>query len=441
VFGFAISCFFQKVGLIDYDIDIFEKIGFSILNGMISFSTYVFLLGIFNIRLQFYIFIPIWAICVLYFLYEFYNMFTTEIKISSIIYEKINYKALLLSLVLVLTVIYYISYAYTNRVMYPDEYSLWALNAKNIFLGKNLTFPLQIRYSSYPDLLPILYSGYYIMIGSISDNAIRVIPSIFLIGLIFNFIGLSKRKKIRIEYVLLFFIGTMMFYTGFSSVTCSTYADIPFGVLYSLSIIYLLEWLVIDDNKTNMLLSIIYANGACFTKVDGLPMMTCHLIIIVLYFLFTLIFKKYNLLKPKLKKLLIYFFLCLILGIMWKLFLKYALISQNSSSTSSSFTFNIQYLVSLLTNMSNQHLNDLVWNICTFIFFISLIFNWKGYSLTKKIYIFLGIFPVIFTILFMFVAYLTQFGFEAVTAASYIRYLTRVIFVYGYIMLYSLDNK
>ena len=91
-------------------------------------------------------------------------------------------------------IVYFIGVAVSNKLVFIDEFSVWALNAKNIFIGKKMDFFINTGLENYPNGLPLLYSGFYVLIDGIKENFIRIFSGIFLIINLLNIIGLCKKR-------------------------------------------------------------------------------------------------------------------------------------------------------------------------------------------------------------------------------------------------------
>lgn len=440
IFGFFVESILEKIKWIDASkISNLERISFSSLLGFLCFSWYVLIIGMLNIKLSFSLFYLIILCDILYVVHFLFKKKNIRIKIN--IKKKMDYKFLLLLISFIILFTYFISYAYFHNILYPDEFAAWALNSKRIFFEQKLNLFLNTGIEKYPDFLPIVYSSFYIFSGKIVENAIRIIPGIIFLFFIINLLGLLQKHKINKTKFLFFIILIMLTYNSFVDFTFSTYADLPFAAFYTLGILYLFEWILYDDCKTNMFLSILYMNAACWTKIDGLPMVVFNFGILILYY----IIKKFTNLKLKTninwKKCLVYIFGIVFVGIVWKLYSNtFNSVLNTSSDGGSGIVFNIQWLNPLLVNMWNQQFCDWTWAILISTFIISLFLNWNYFDDTKRIYIIFGVLSILFTILFLIICYLVQFGAEAIIAPSYLRYMTRVLFIMLFITLFSLEK-
>lgn len=440
IFGFFIESVLEKIKIINTSkINNLERIAFSSLLGFLSFSWFILIIGILGIRLSFSLFYPIIICDFLYIV----SLFFTKNNRPKEKNEKRDYKFWLLLISFIILFLYFISYAYFHGLLYPDEFSAWALNSKRIFLEQKLNLFLNTGLETYPAFLPIIYSSFYMFVGKIVENAIRIIPGIIFLFFVINLFGLVKKHKIDESKFLFFIIFIMLTYTSFSHYTFSTYADLPFASFYTLGILYLFEWLLYDDCKTNMILSIIYMNGACWTKIDGLPMLVFNFGILILYYLIKR-FSKLNI-KTNInwKKCIVYILGIVFVGIIWKIYTTTFVSAPNSGDSGLGIVFNIQWLNPLLTNMWLQQFSEWTWAILIPTFIISIFLNWNNFDDAKKVYILFGVLCILFTILFLIICYLVQFGQEAIIAPSYIRYMTRVLFIMLFITLFSLkrDNK
>lgn len=429
LFGSSIIHLLEYKNVIN-NINQYEKISLSITFGMIFYSLYLFLLGVLKIKYNALINIPIVIICLLYIIYRIRKKRNFNFSYD---FTKIDMFLIFLIIICFLSNYYLM---FKSNTFFPDEYSAWLINAKNIFIGKKLNLFINSGLERYPIFLPLLYSGYYIFVNSIDDIFVRIIPSIFLIAILFQFLGLGKKHCIEKKYILISFILVILFYSGFQDYAFSSCADVPFAYFTNFSILYLLEYLLFDKNRTNIFISIVLANGACWTKMEGIAIVFINVIIYLLYFLIT---RKKDI---KFKSIIIYSLSIFVIGIIWQIYIKIMNYPTSlSAGAGSKIEFNIQWLVPLLKSMTDQHFKDYIWSGFTFVFIISLLNNWKKFNNAKKMYIFLGLSYTVAVIIFMIMCYLVLFGYEAVTAASYIRYITRTLFVFIFITLYSCNEE
>lgn len=439
IFGFFISSIYQRMNLIDKSINIYEKIGFSILNGFFIFSLYIYALGAFSLELNRMLILPILAIDLIYLTYLIVKRKHKKLYIKKI---KIDYQLVALIASLILLLAYGISLAYSNNFIYPDEFSIWGLNAKNIFIGHKLDFFINTGLEKYPDFLPIIYGFYFILVNKISENVVRILPAILFIGMIFSFIGLGKKHNINSKLIILIFIVTTLFYTDISQWAFSAYGDIVFSAFYTLAILYFFEWVIVDRSKSNFLFSMIYANGCCWTKIDGIPMLTFNIGILILYMIIQRFTKEKNMKPISLKSFFSYSIIIFVVGGSWILYNKLAHFpTELSAGAGSAFEFNTQWMAPLLTNMTKQQFTDIVWILTLIILIIFIIKNWNKFTFNKKMYVIFCILNTLFIMFFLFLCYLTVFGGEALIAASYARYLSRAIFIFEFAAVYCINAK
>lgn len=437
LFGYFSLRVFNKFKLL-LELNTFEKIGFSILIGSLFFTLYEFILSIIGIKYNFYIIIPIFILSIVGMILLIISLMNSNYSIKNVFKNKI---LILLVISLVLILGYYGLVAYSNNLLYPDEFSYWGLNAKNIFIGGRVNFFINTGLEKYPDFLPLLYSGYYVFVNSVSENAIRVIPTFLFVGFIFSFLGLSKKHNIKLEYSILAIILTILLYSGLTTYMFSTYADTTFASFFTLSILYLLEWMLYN-RKEGFILSILFANASCWVKLDGVAMLLINIGLIVLYIIIQKLYKKETLKKLDISRVIIYIISIFLIGIIWYVYKKVANFpTVLEAGAGSRLEFNIQWLIPLLTNMSLQQFSDVIWSSCLTIFLVLIYTKYVNFDISKKIYIIFAILAIFATMIFLMLCYLVVFGYEALSAASYIRYLVRVIFIFEFVILLMISNK
>lgn len=418
------------------DLNIFEKIATYMMTGLLSFVLYMFIIGLLSIKYSFYLFVPLIINFIYQILFNIYSIIKKRIKFD--ISKKLNLNkvtTLILFVTFIIWVIYYMFVTITSYSIFPDEYSVWLLNPKNTFIGKGMNFFVNTGLEIYPNFLPLLFSGYYFFINSIEVNSVRIFSSLFMLIAGIGLVGLGKRKRININYLLIFLVYTLISYGIISQIITSTYGDIPFMVTYTLGMLYLFEWLVGNRNKTLLFIAIIHIMSYSFIKTEALYLVIFNIMLLILSSIFH---KKLKIKKISYKPILIYSICSLFLPIAWKIYSIIANFPDRVILGASSV--NINYTVPLLTNMTSQFFNCMPWVLALFILLVGLFIY--GHKLEKKDqqFILLGVITIIANFGLLFVSYLALFGVEALTAASFIRYITRVFFIMVFISLLSIKN-
>ena len=271
-FGFSLSLLFDNVNFINIKkLNLLEYISYFSGLGFFCFSIYMFILGILHISYHRTMFLFIIAFNII--MIAYYLIHSKRKKKNNhikLVITKENILTLIITILFVLNVISIIILAASHNLTYPDEFSAWGLNAKNIFLGKKMTYFINTGLEIYPNFLPLLYSGFYIFINDIQENLIRIIPSLFFVILTLGMLGLAQKHKIKPWKIILANLFVLNFYTAMIDISASTYGDVTFSCCYTLGMLYFFEWLIFEGSKENMFISLLFLNGACWTKVDGL---------------------------------------------------------------------------------------------------------------------------------------------------------------------------
>lgn len=438
-FGFSLSLLFNRLNFINIKkLNFFEYTSYFAVLGFFAFSIYMFILGVLHISYNRIMFLFIIAFNIIMIVLYLIQLKKQKKNINTkLLMTKENILTLIVTILFILNVIFLIVVATSHNLTYPDEFSVWGLNSKNIFLGKKMTYFINTGLEIYPNFLPLLYSGFYIFINEIQENLVRVIPSLFFIILTLGMIGLAQKHKIKPWKIILANLFILNYYTAMIDITSSTYGDIVFSCCYTLGMLYFFEWLIFDESKENMLLSLLFLNCACWTKTDGVLMIASFNAFIMI---------TYHLLNKKKLKIstnhnikisCIFYVLSLLTGIVWKLYTVLASFpTELSAGAGSVFQLEIGYLEPLLKNMTLQQFSCIPWLILLILSIIYFFKKWDLMNKSSKIYYIFLILTVIFSMAFMFVCYLFIFGGEALVAASYIRYLTRAIFIMVFAVLY-----
>lgn len=409
-------------------LNFFEKVSFSMIISLLIFILYLFIAGVITIPYSNTLVISFLILNVIILLWL---IFSKRIKIN-LNRKKFKIKAkdflILIPLTgIIIYLIYFIFQSISFNPLYPDEFSAWLLNAKNIYIGKKMNFFINTGLENYPNFLPLLSSGYYFFIEQIAENEVRIFSSIYLIILLIGLVGLAIRKKLCIKIMLTLFLFTIIFYEGFFSISTSSYGDIPFMVTYTLGMLYLIEWLTCERDKSLLIISSTNLMCSCFIKTDGLYLMAFN---IFLFIIFTFAHKQFKLQKVSIKEAMIYNISILLLPIAWKLYniiCKFP--TDLETGAGSSVELNLEYTVSLLQNMTSQFFSCLSWVLLLFIALIGWCFTYPKLHQKNKNFVILSCLTILANILFLILSYLFVFGAEALIAASFIRYMTRVIFI------------
>ena len=398
-------------------LNVYEKISLSIISSLLIFVIYMFIWGI-VCKYSIYLFVPL----VINFIYQLVNLIYKilkrkwEINILKTKWTIPNLITLTLGISIIFWIIHYMFGSITSFEIYPDEYAVWLLNPKNIFLGKKMTFFMNTGLEIYPNFLPLLSSGYYFLIDAIEETGVRIFSSIFMFISLFGLTGLAKRKNINVNYILALLIFMFISYGVVPSIMISTYGDIPFVATYTLGMLYLFEWLVGERKKEYLLISIVNMMAYSFIKTEALYLVLFSIALLVLSSVF---YKKLKIEKINNKSIITYSSLLLMLPIAWKV---YNILAKFPTRLLIGGTgVNLQYIPSLLTNMTIQLMDCMPWVITIVVFMTCIVLF--GHKLTSKQqkFIVLGLITIVANIVFLIVSYIAAFGADAEIAASFIR--------------------
>ena len=421
--GFSFNYLLKKLNVLN-SLNKCEEFSLIASSGLTIFVLYMLILGYLSIPLTQNIFIPIILNCIIATILIVWKILKTIIHMPKINFDKIwnNKITILLFTCLLIWIFYAISIGLSNFLMYSDEYAVWALNAKNIYISNKLNFFINTGLEVYPDMMPLLSSGFYIFNNGIVENCITIFSGIyFLIGAI-GLIGYGIRKKLNVNFIILFLLFGMTSYNLMFTVTTNCYADIPFMATYAVGIIYIAEWVLFERKKDYLWISAINMMAYSFMKPESiyLTLFTVVLLLIIKFFSKQLAVTKINS-----KDLIIYSCAILFFPISWKLYTILAKFPKHLFLGGSD-TINFKYTVSLFENMSQQFYQCIPWVMIFILFIIGLMLGYKSMKSNEKRYILLCLIFMLANIGFLTASYLLVFGAEAITAASFIRYLTRI---------------
>jgi membrane protein len=429
--GPTVTQLFEKLNLFDKSkLNKFEIISLEMMIGLLFMVIYMFIIGFIGIKYSFKIFIPL----IVNSFYQMIRILVSLFKSIKIKNKKIDYVNIILMLVFLIWILYYSFNSMTSNNIFPDEYAVWLLNPKNIFIGKRMNFFINTGLEIYPNFLPLLSSGFYFFINKIDENSVRIFSSVFMFICGIGLIGYCKRRNISTVCLMVLIIYMFINYFIVNSIICSTYGDIAFMVTYTLGMVYFFDWIIYRDCNETLIISTINLMCYSFIKTEALYILAFN---ILLLFIIKLFFKQLKVKKINFKIICLYTLAITILPLAWKL---YSIIAKFPSRViiGNTGTINNQYMVSMLTNMSSQLFECMPWVIVLIILLVGIsIYGSKINSKDWK-FILLGVITIIANICFLVICYLTIFGAEGLTAASYIRYMTRVFLIMVLISLVSI---
>ena len=431
---FAILKYFNFIDI--QKLNFFEIASIIITNGFVIFTLYMFMIGIFRIKYEIYIFVPIIICSIFSFIYLIkilINNFKKKKKITLKIHKN-NIYNVIIYLVLIMAnlniLIFFSTKAISNKLVYPDEFSVWGLNAKNIFLGKKLTMFMNTGLENYPNFLPLLYSGFYIFIGNVEENLPRIFSSIFLFINLINLLGIAKRLKIDYKYVLIGNLFIITYFTESMAYATSLYSEYSFMAMYTMAIEYLMFYILSNDNterKNFLLISIFNMIGSCWCRQDGLYLFAFNIFVLLLI---SFINNNIKVKKIALKDFLFYISSVLSVPIIWKLWTIIANYPKDLAfGAGSKVELHLEFLVPLFQNMTQQFFNDIPSIVLLGLLIVGMFFYFEKAQEKEKIIVIFNILACLANIAFLIICYLFVFGGEALVAASFIRYCSRIIMI------------
>lgn len=417
--------------------NIYEIISLEMTSGSLIFVIYMLIIGFLNIKYSKLLFLPIFLnfiyVCIMMFIKFLKNNETKKFFTKKNVNIK-NVLSIILFISFLVWMMYFVLVTLNSTSFFPDEYAIWLLNPKNMFIGKKMNFFINTGLEIYPNFLPLLSSGYYFFIDKIDENSVRMFSCIFMISGTLGLLGLTKRKKLNVNYVLVMILLMFIGYDVVPSLLTSLYADIPFMTTYGLGMLYLLEWMIYDRKNELLIISIVNLMCYSFIKTEAIYLLLFNILLIII---FPFVFKSIK--KISLKTILVYSSLTVILPIIWKIYSIVANFPARMNLLGSHY-LKLEYTISLLTNMSSQFYDCIPWVIMLTLFLTGLFIYGDKMDSDRKIYILCGTIIMLVNIAFLILCYLTVFGAEAITAASFIRYITRLYIIMIIISLVSISN-
>lgn len=282
-----------------------------------------------------------------------------------------------------------------------DSRATWGFKAKALFNNHTIfadDFFDGYRFhpnTPYPLLIPLAENFFYNLVGGVDDYAVKIIFALFYINLII-FIYITQRKYLLILkdksliFTCLFASLPFLFVTYSGGSVPSAYADFPLAFFYTLSIVYLLNYMK-NRNIRTVILAALFSCCCIFTKNEGIPLFIISIIIL----LRDGIKNKYLLERRNILSLLLYILLPILLLAPWFIIKsKLPRINYNNPLpflNVNNLLANIKYIgLFIKFTFSEMFMNYSYWGIAWFIVVMAIIVKMrKGESLERKRYLLL----------------------------------------------------
>lgn len=338
-------------------------------------------------------------------------------------------------------IVFFFTRAISTNLVYADEFSVWGLNAKNIFLGSRLTLFMNTGLENYPNFLPLLYSSVYFLTGSIHENLARGFASLFIVINLINMLGIAKRLKLDSRWVLFGNFLIVNFFSATQAYATSLYSEYAFLAMYTAGVEYLILYILSKNRKEEKFLltiSLINMIGTAWCRQEGMYFFAFNILALLIG---TLFYKKLEVEKISIKEIIKYSAVVLIVPITWKIWTVVAHYPTELVFGAGARTeLHLEYTVHLFQNMAKQFFDDSVSVVLLVLTAGGLVFNFDKLDKGNKNLVIFHILAGLFNFALLVVCYLVVFGEEALIAASFIRYLSRILML-NLIMIMILFHK
>ena len=421
------------------NINIIEYISQTFFMGIFMFIMYFMILGFFEVKFSNIVFLTVLIV-------DIFSVLITLLTTKKTDFKKITKsKKDILPIVLIIIIFgCYALYAYSHLFLHADSFAVWGMNAKNYFIGKSMQFSVGTNLENYPPLLPGLYFGYYLLVGAVKENVIKIIPVVITFFGMLNIVGILNRKNVSIHKSLYIMIAFMLVSEVLKKNIASSYGDISLGIFYSLGTLYFIDMIFSKNYKENGVLAIIYLNMACLCKREILYMLAMNFLIAFIYLIF---FRKNKAYKVPSWFIFLVCALSLICGGLWNVFcdmFSSEVFSNTAVISGISSTISYYYIPTVIRSMNTVLFQYLNVCIVFIIILIGLFKNLNFSSMENKknsLYLLMILSFIIFTVVFLFMCYISVFAeTEAVLARSFERYMTRILFLALYYIIILLEK-
>ncbi len=182
-------------------------------------------------------------------------------------------------------------YAFFRALIKPiesyDAVAIYAIKSKIFFIAKAIPetyFPILIHGFPHPDYplnIPLSETFFYIAMGSLNDQLVKIIFPLFFLGILILLYYAIRRFASRTYALLFTFLLASI--PHFNAYAANAYQELPLSFYYFSSALLLFSW--IEDKKSlrPLVLSAIMVALAGWTKNEGL--MYCAInTVLVLFF-------------------------------------------------------------------------------------------------------------------------------------------------------------
>jgi hypothetical protein len=168
-----------------------------------------------------------------------------------------------------------------------DGFSIWGLKAKVVFSNSLMPVPayfydrsLSFSHLDYPLMVPFLTAGVYAAIGTINDQAGKIIPPFIYcsLGLMMYSALRWKLKRLPAATLAVVAMGlpVMLKYAG------SGCADTALTLFWAGSIYFTIRW-IDQEQVSDLMFAILFAAYTFFTKNEGIALLSINGLILFLF--------------------------------------------------------------------------------------------------------------------------------------------------------------
>ncbi|MFC1568426.1 hypothetical protein ACFL37_01865 [Candidatus Margulisiibacteriota bacterium] len=302
-----------------------------------------------------------------------------------------TWQARVLFSAIVLKVLYVFFEALIKPVVAWDAWTSWALKSKMFFVDN---VPLisffrdhPVGIVDYPLHIPLLETWLYNCLGVANDQLVKVIfPLYFMCLLIIFYYGLRRLVPGLPALFFTFVLSALPFLAYHATIG---YADFPVAFYYTSGLLLLYLWMEKQD-KSFLLLSVLFLGVAPWVKKEGILLLSVAFLISFLFLFFkrgTRGFREWG--RP-----LIYFIVPVLISAPWAIFKKIIGISANVDQTPYLPAFDV--LVQRLNGISRIFFEKMFfsgnWNIIWLVFVMVAVIYFRKILASNSKYLFLSVF-------------------------------------------------
>lgn len=379
-------------------IDFFEKIGLSYGAGIFLIGYYILLLGIFNIKPNFLnVFIPL--VVLISILYIANKILNYTVSFSFPKRETISVLAKVFLFFLILKIVLTFSLTIIKPEQTWDALERYGVIAKAAYFeGVNSGF-VRDFIERVPPVISLAQTYIFVIVGKWHEILGKTIFPLFYLSLLFIFY--SNLRKFIPKKLGIIFTAFLAFFPFLSYHATSGYYDLPQCFFYSISVLYLIRYIVSkDDEAFNV--SLVFTIFSILIKRWGIYLFSLNVILFAIAFFDSNFIKNDK--RISWKKVALFVIIPLLFSLPWYYFINripffdlpeardlLKTTVERSDTTPYLPSDSVNKIAIAFKQMYDRFFFRDTWNLLYFALIASIVFNFKQLFKRQYFYIFIAI--------------------------------------------------